>query len=89
MADDREQANRLYAASLLTRALGEAFDHRDVAVLACVLPVIEGQIADWLEDLRRHGPSGGNPIDAIRNGQARPALAPPHAPAASLKGNLA
>lgn len=89
MADDREQLDRLYAANLLTRALGEAFDHRDVAVLARVLPVIEGQIADWLDDSLKSDACLTSPIDAIRNGQARPALAPPHAPAASLKGNLA
>ena len=40
MTEDREQADRLYAADLLNRVAGAHFDHRDVAVLAQIIPLI-------------------------------------------------
>jgi len=52
MAEDREhareQADRLYAAHLLNRLEGSSFDHRDVAVLARIIPLIEGDVRDLL-----------------------------------------
>ena len=42
-----DQENRLYAVNLLNRA-GLAFDARDVGVVAGVIAVLEGDVADWL-----------------------------------------
>lgn len=48
MTEDREQGDRLYAANLLNRLAGSSFDHRDVAVLARIIPLIEGDVRDFL-----------------------------------------
>lgn len=48
MTEDREQGDRLYAAHLLNRLEGSPFDHRDVAVLARIIPLIEGDVRDFL-----------------------------------------
>lgn len=42
----KQQRDRIYAANLLTRA-GLAFDARDIALVAKVLPILEGDVADW------------------------------------------
>lgn len=84
MTEDRDQLARIYAASLLNRSAGEAFDYRDVAVL----PLIEADLADWLESQLRGVVSRGQIVAAVRGGQARPALPQPHPASASLEGNL-
>lgn len=88
MTEDRDQLARIYAASLLNRSAYEAFDYRDVAVLARVLPLIEADLADWLESQLRGVVSRGQIVAAVRGGQARPALPQPHPASASLEGNL-
>lgn len=72
MADDREQLDRLYAASLLNRAAPAQFEPRDVALLARVLPLIEANLADWLGQQAPDVITDEGPIIAIRGGQARP-----------------
>lgn len=68
-----EQENRLYAANLLNRIAGSSFDHRDVAVLARLIPIIEDDFADWLEARLRGVVSRAQIVTAVRQGQARPA----------------
>lgn len=48
MTESHGHPDRLYAAHLLNRLEGTPFDHRDVAVLARVIPLIEGDIRDLL-----------------------------------------
>lgn len=73
MMEDREQTDRLYAANLLNRIAGSSFDHRDVAVLARIIPLIEGDVAGWLKEQLRGVVSRGVIVAAVRGGQARPA----------------
>lgn len=65
-----EQENRIYALGLLNQAFPDtgAFDARDIAVLAKVIPLIEANIADWA----KAQPPGIDRIASIRNGAARP-----------------
>lgn len=89
MTEDRDQLARIYAANLLNRAGGDAtFDYRDVAVLARLLPLIEADLADWLESQLRGVVSRGQIVAAVRGGQARPDLPQPHPASASLEPNL-
>lgn len=48
MTVECEQGDRLYAAHLLNRLEGSPFDHRDVAVLARIIPLIESDVRDLL-----------------------------------------
>lgn len=40
---------RLYAIDLLNRVTPDHFDYEDVAIIARLIPLIEGDLADWLE----------------------------------------
>ena len=82
-----DQDNRLYAVNLLNRA-EVAFDARDVGVLAKLIPLAEGDIADFLDSTRGvigdllAAPAG------VRKGGHRPDLPQPHPASASLESNV-
>lgn len=72
MREDRDQAARRYAANLLNRLDDQAFDHRDVAVLARIIPLLEADLADWLHGELRGVVSRFLVVSAVREGRARP-----------------
>lgn len=65
-----EQENRIYALALLNQTFPDtgAFDVRDIAVLAKVIPLIEANIADWAQTQQ----PGIDRIASIRAGCPRP-----------------
>lgn len=48
MTESHGHPARVYAAHLLNRLEGNSFDYRDVAVLARIIPLIEGDVRDLL-----------------------------------------
>lgn len=66
-----EQENRRYAAHLLHRT-GEAFDARDIALLAKVLGTLEGDVALWLDGQLRKAVSRTLITRDVREGRYRP-----------------
>lgn len=91
-----DQSARLYAANLLNRAAGQSFDHRDVAVLARILPLIEADAADFLkrcadktDAFRFTSRSFLHTVaDAIREGAHRPELPQSLPASASFESNV-
>ena len=90
-----EQLNRIYAVNLLNRA-ELAFEARDVALLARVIEVLEGDIAAlvnrYADEVDSFHSTGGGfarrVADLIAEGHHRPDLPQPHPAAASLESNL-
>lgn len=66
-----EQRDRIYAADLLNRA-GIAFDARDLAVVAKLIPLLEDDVARWLARSLRIAVSRELTVAAVREGQHRP-----------------
>lgn len=82
-----EQENRLYAVNLMNRA-GVAFDVHDIAVVAAIIGLVEGDVADWLSSQLRGTVSREQIVAAVRAGSNRPEMPPIKPAAASLEGNL-
>jgi len=90
-----ETENRLYAVSLFNRAELEC-DVQDIAVLARIIPLIEGDAAAMLQRYASNlGPSRTLAAGDVRTtatlisyGLHRPELPPIKPAAASLEGNL-
>jgi hypothetical protein len=72
MTVECEQADRHYAAELLNRIEGRLFDHRDVVLVAFIIPLIEADVADWLNSNLRGTVSREKIVAAIRAGEGRP-----------------
>lgn len=72
MTVECEQADRQYSANLLNRLEGRLFDHRDVALVAFVIPLIEADVADWLNNNLRGTVSREKIVASVRAGEARP-----------------
>lgn len=70
--DQAEQSARVYAADLLKRVAGTAFDYHDVAVLARIIPEIE---ADALRVLALEADRAAIRAGLHRTEDARQALA--------------
>lgn len=66
-----EQENRRYAASLLHRS-GQAFDARDIALLAKALGTLENDLALWLDGQLRTAVSRTLITRDVRDGRYRP-----------------
>lgn len=73
MTVECQQADRRYAAELLNRIEGRLFDHRDVVLVAFIIPLIEADVADWLNSNLRGTVSREKIVAAIRAGESRPA----------------
>lgn len=74
-----DQANRIYALDLLNRA-GTAYDVRDIAVVASIIPLIEGDVVAAIERPTLIGSDGAaRAIIATRIGTGchRPNSEPP------------
>lgn len=90
-----DQENRLYAVNLLNRAVN-AWDARDVGIVAAVIAELERDIAGLLNRYAAdvegfHSVAPGfvrNAASLIDEGQHRPELPPIKPAAASLEGNL-
>jgi hypothetical protein len=80
-----EQDNRQYAASLLNRA-DQPFDVRDLAMVAKVVELVEGDVADWLSSNLRGTVSREQIVAAVRAGSNRPEMPPIKPAVASLEG---
>lgn len=76
-SDDRRA--KIYALHLLNR-LGKPFDVREVNNLAAALPLIEGDVADWLAREMRGTVSRELTVSGVRAGKHRPPY--------ELKGDL-
>jgi hypothetical protein len=72
MTVECEQVDRQYAAELLNRIEGRLFDHRDVVLVAFVIPLIEADVAEWLNSNLRGTVSREKIVAAVRAGEARP-----------------
>ncbi len=68
-----DNANRLYALDLLHRA-GTAYDARDISVIASILPLVEADVAEWIDPVDSPNFSLA---DEIRRGAHRPNSEPP------------
>lgn len=66
-----DQANRLYAIDLLNRVAPGHFDYEDVAMIARLIPLIEADLATWLEDQLRGTVSRTLIVAAIRKAAHR------------------
>lgn len=83
----QDQQNRLYAVNLLNRAVN-AWDARDVGIVAAVIAELESDVAGWLDGDARGAWWREQIALAVRDGRHRPELPQPHPASASLESNL-
>lgn len=67
-----DAALKTYAADLLHRAGNDQFDPVDVAMVAGLLPLIDGDLADWLAMQPAQLVPAESVIHAVRRGAHRP-----------------
>lgn len=91
----QDQQNRLYAVNLLNRAVN-AWDARDVGIVAAVIAELEGDVVAALDRYAQeiepfHSVAPGfvrSARDLIAQALHRPELPQPHPASASLESNL-
>lgn len=74
-----EQENRIYALNLMNRLFegSAAYNSRDIAVLARIIPLLEDDMADWLGAQLKGVVSRERIATCVREGDWRPDLPQP------------